>query len=218
MSKVLFMSASIPNPNQPKYLAWGAYPRAIEEAVTSLTRLCLQRNITLVFGGHPSISPLVALIALERRGFTSDGEPPIRIYQSEAYRGKLPDKTWALFRAGVAHIVWTDRVEGDQAPFPESLKLMRERMLDETQPGSMVCIGGMQGIPDELALYRARFPTRPVYVLAETGGASMMLAHSKLDGIAVVESSVSKPSAHGTEPNIPQPYPYLLSKMLDKMF
>lgn len=190
----------------------------MDEAVTSLTRLCLKRSFTLVFGGHPSISPLVALVALQTYGKSPVlAPPPIVIYQSEVFRGKLPDETWALFRSGIATIVWTAPVEQDDERFSQSLKAMRTRMLVEQAPDAMVCVGGMRGIPDELALFHQYCPNQRVYVLAGTGGAARMLAQERADQVSIVDQAALMIPATGVEPEMPVPYPYLLAKMLDGM-
>src|SRR5262249_59078396 len=54
---VIFLSASVPIRE-----GWAedAQPAEIEEAIVSIARAVFARNGRLLFGGHPSVSPLVA--------------------------------------------------------------------------------------------------------------------------------------------------------------
>jgi hypothetical protein len=183
----IFLSASVPSNRQPEFLAGGVRPRSVEEAVTALAAAVFRHHGQLVFGGHPTISPMVALVALERtRGRAAD-EPPVLIYQSEAYRDVLPSDTWALFRTGVARIVWVEAKDGERFD-PErrdpqcqrSLAAMRERMLRETMPKAMFCIGGMRGIKDEAEFFLRICRGAPLFLLAGTGGAAAMLASAEI--------------------------------------
>ena len=225
MGNTVFLSASVPNTNEPEFLRWGVRPRSVDEAVTSLTAALLRRGIGLVFGGHPSISPLVATVALQQRGWKHQGPPPITIYQSEAYRGVLPDETWALFRSGVAHIVWTERTPGEERPFPASLRTMRGRMLGETAPAAMVCVGGMKGIVDEAHLFQAMRGGSggQVFLLAGTGGATAMLARTPalLTGAPamVLDADFLAPDGGpaADDADEPVPYPYVMEKFADRI-
>ncbi len=188
---------------------YSRYPNAalyIEEAVTSLARAVFAAEGTLVFGGHPTISPLVAQIAgeyispryVEKDNDTSmqsedeqQDQPRVIVYQSKAFEGYLPDETWLLHRLGYAKIEWVEAV-GDERFNPEaiqsgkpqcrkSLKEMRTRMINETDPVCMVCIGGMEGVEDEAYLFNDLKPECPIFVLQTTGGAAALLAeHNQL--------------------------------------
>jgi hypothetical protein len=186
---MLFLSASVPNEKQPEFLKWGVHPLAVKDAVTTLVRLCLQHQATLVFGGHPSISRVVAPIVLEKIGSESTAEPLVYVYQSEAYRGQLPDETDALSRAGAARIVWTPTVADDDGRFSQSLELMRQQMIREQAPEAIVRIGGMQGVLDELEEFKRQFPERRAYVVPETGGAALLLARGRPTQVEVIESA-----------------------------
>ena len=219
MPGAVFLSASLPNANQPAFMEWGVHPRAVDEAVTALTACVLKRGMRLVFGGHPSISPLVAMAALQSSLYpglqSAPGTPdarPIIIYQSEAYRGRLPDETWALFRAGVAEIVWTGVADDDDDRHGKSLVVMRDRMLAETRPLAMVCVGGMQGVLDEVDCFRRhrRAAADQVYTLPGTGGAAAQLATQRDDVRRVGGRAEPSGQAAGAIP-----YPFLLSRLID---
>ena len=52
---------------------------------------------------------------------------------------------------------------------------MRVRMITETAPVAMVCIGGMEGVEEEVSLFN-EYASGPVYVIASTGGAALRIA------------------------------------------
>lgn len=210
----VFLSASVPDPrrereyrveNEPNTV-YERVPDAhveIEQAVVALTRAVFSAGGRLVFGGHPAISPLVALVAGEyrapvpaeevREGSAGSGsseerqkrdEPLVLIYQSRAYEAVVPKETWLLHRLGYAQIRWTPAVNDErfnpelsgQPQCENSLELMRRTMVADTDPVAMVCIGGMKGIRDELRIFWELYPDRRVYVLESTGGAARWLA------------------------------------------
>src|SRR5437764_7639893 len=90
----------------------------IEEAVVSLARAVFSEEGRLVFGGHPSISPLVASVAADYYpatfGAGKNAEPPVSIYQSLCYEGYIPDTTRLLREMGYAEVIWTRAEEAEQ--------------------------------------------------------------------------------------------------------
>lgn len=178
---IVFLSASVPHRQ-----AWtaDAKPAEIEEAIVSLARAVFARKGRLLFGGHPSVSPLIASVAGEY--FPPDTErkvKPVITFQSEFFKGKLPDETWELARMGWSSIHWTERKE-TQA---DSLTVMRAAMLsgvgvpedmiqkEELKTARcMVAIGGMEGIRDEAAAFWQTC-RRPVFVVKSGGGAAARL-------------------------------------------
>ncbi len=168
---IVFLSASVPN--RPEWVA-DSKPIEIEEAVICLARAVFARGGRLLFGGHPSISPLIAAVAGEY--FPVDPTRQIRpviTFQSKFFRDNLPNETWELYRMGWASIEWTPEEMRNGLPDrDESLNAMRRRMLlDPTlidadremqaavqrnllgPPKAMVAIGGMEGIADEAAMF-----------------------------------------------------------------
>lgn len=142
-----------------------------------------------MFGGHPTISPLVAMVAGEYRAprYAESGaeRPPaqVRIYQSTVWREQAPESTMLMFHLGMADIEWIDgdpdevfqASHVDHPGAPRSLELMRGAMLSREEPDCMVTLGGMEGVTEEARLYRSYFPNRKIYALARTGGASALL-------------------------------------------
>jgi hypothetical protein len=186
----VLMSASVPTEERNAEFRKIANAQVqIEQAVIALARSVFQAGGRLVFGGHPSISPIVLMVAAEYgfdRPAESSGErqaKPVVIYQSKAYEEVIPDTTYELFNLGYAEINWTEAVEGekfdksvkDTEQCHRSLTLMRQSMVREN-PDALVCIGGMEGVIEEFEIFRERFPNRLIYLFEPTGGASSKLA------------------------------------------
>ena len=80
----VFLSASVPD--RPGFERVPNAPFVIEQAVVSLARAVFAENGKIVFGAHPSISPLVASVAAE---YHLPGAPEqdrsVIIYQSHAF-------------------------------------------------------------------------------------------------------------------------------------
>lgn len=180
----IFLSASVPT--RAPFERRGDAAFHVEQAVTSLVRAVFAEDGRLVFGGHPSISPLVASIATEYFPVRPDGaSPPIDIYQSRAYEGFLPDKTWDMQRFGFARIHWSDAVNGERfdpalpsLQCQDSLRAMRRMLLEESRPTALVAIGGMEGVLHEAQLCGQQGRDTPfvVFTVRETGGAAELLA------------------------------------------
>lgn len=192
----ILLSASVPADKrsekyQEKYTRIKNAQIQIEEAVIGLSRNIFQARGKIVFGGHPSISPLVAMVATEfkiKKGIENFerneiSEKPINIYQSKAYENVIPKETTGLYSMGYSEIIWTEAVEGEQFNYrinnipqcEKSLEQMRTQMM-EGDVDALVCIGGMEGVEKEFALFRELHPNKPIYVLKTTGGASKLLA------------------------------------------
>ena len=197
----IFLSASVPT--EERSAEFEKIPDAqiqIEQAVIALSRNVFQEGGRLIFGGHPSISPLVATVAKEYDFDVRNPDKPIHIYQSKAYSEVTASQTTNLSELGYAKIIPIEAVDEekfnpeikDRPQCEKSLTFMRERMLSEN-PDAMVCIGGMKGVIDEFKLFRRFHPNKPVYILATTGGASRNLAREYPDFVA------DKPNAANIE-------------------
>jgi hypothetical protein len=199
----VFLSASVPV--RPGFRRVSGAAVEVEEAVISFTRAVLREEGTVVFGAHPSISPLVASVASEyivprlRNTEPPDVEtlseqrrsgPGVVIYQSHAYNGYVPDKTWEMYRLGYADLIWCAAKDGEKFDpknkryqCPKSLEFMREQMFAKESPSAMVAVGGMEGVVEEGKLFlehwltrNAPFNSSPLYLIESTGGAAELLA------------------------------------------
>lgn len=184
---VTFLSASVP---YRKPWTDGSQPIEIEEAIISVARAVFARKGRLLFGGHPSVSPLVSAVAGEY--YPADParmQRPVVTFQSRFFEGSLPNETTELFTMGWSDIEWTERGETREL----SLALMRDLMLpqpgvplvafernDLAFPLAMIAIGGMEGIRDEAAVFLSRQqtwggPRRRVFSFKSVGGAAARL-------------------------------------------
>lgn len=204
--KTIFLSASIPKPERgERYRRVSDAPFEIEQAVISLARAVFSEGGHLVFGGHPTISPLVAMVVGEYREprFAESGKDrnaaPVEIFQSQAFEGHLPDETLLMYRLGYASITWVEAVDNEryqpdaqnnEAPCPRSMERMRTRMLDQSSPDAMVCIGGMEGLEAEVKLVIEKLPKMPIYVLERTGGAAGLLRNLYPNNLRMIDTEV----------------------------
>jgi len=212
---IVFLSASVPTRE-----GWreDARPLQIEEAVIALARGVFARRGRLLFGGHPSISPLITSVAGEYLGpDPRRAVRPVITFQSEYFRGSLPDETWDLYRMGWASIQWTPVVKGadEQATRRNSLALMRDWMLLGSStpkdvavncrlsaPIAMVAVGGMEGVCEETAVFLRRQrdgafpPGSNVYVIATGGGAARRLAYDPERAFDGVRDELGPENSH----------------------
>ena len=186
--KNIFLSASIPLPERhPKYYET-ADIIAIRDAVMALTSIALT-NHRIVWGGHPSITPLIYYVIermlinkLERE----DWELPLNedekdliesqlkgkiqqhvlLYQSLFFKEDFPPEN-ELFK----NVVLTENV-GD---IHSSIQHMRHRMFSENEFAAAVFIGGMDGIEVEYKMFQEYHPKAIILPIASTGAATKIV-------------------------------------------
>ncbi len=78
--KFIFLSASLPSADRHQKYYINTNPLNITNAVVSFTECILKRNGNLIFGGHPTISPLVLTVARKFLSILKNEKNPIRIY------------------------------------------------------------------------------------------------------------------------------------------
>lgn len=190
--RAIFLSASVPVLERSEiFRRIPDTQREIEQAVIALARGVFAEGGELVFGGHPSISPLIAMVAGEYRPAPTidsprdDAAPPVIVHQLDAYRSEI-GITGLMESLGQARIIWHETLKEElkatrhpgAPPYPKSLERMRRRMLES--PGgegslvAMVCMGGMEGILEEAELFAGL--RKPLFVIESTGGAAALLA------------------------------------------
>lgn len=160
----VFLSASFPSGERGK--RFEPYdPAAISAAVRALARAIMLAGGRIVFGAHPTISPLILFVAGE---FEVEGA--IDIYQSARFADQIPEETRRLVELGYGdlHMVDADP-SGDLGV---SLELMRRAMLTEQDVTAGVFVGGMEGIRDEYDLLAELRPSAARLPLTAPGGAA----------------------------------------------
>lgn len=165
----VFLSASVPDPRRHPRYHGTADVIAIREAVRALATVVIARE-TLVFGGHPAITPLIRHVA-ERVGF----KDRIVIYQSDFFRDLFPEDN-AFFE----NMIVVPGVPGD---LQQSLVKMREAMLGSAPIRAAVFVGGMEGVEDECAMFLRFQPQSQVLPVGSTGAAARLLLQGHHEGM-----------------------------------
>ena len=142
-------------------------PGAIADAVTAVARAVLVAKGRLLFGGHPTITPLVLMVASEL-----EIEGAVDVFQSRWFADQITRETRTLQDAGFGKIHWTPQ----RATREQSLETMREAMLaHDRKLIAGVFVGGMEGVREEYELFRRFQPLVPRVSLVGPGGAAAKL-------------------------------------------
>lgn len=160
--KYIFLSASIPIPgrDEEKYLNT-ADVIAIRDAVIALASVALPK-FHLVWGGHPSITPLIANVLTH----SDTSAKNVTLYQSKQYEEVFP-----IENREVGHIVYTEKGKDDR----ESIHIMRKQMLCNYSFVAGVFIGGMNGVEEEYQMFKKYHPTALLIPVASTGAAAKII-------------------------------------------
>ena len=159
----LFLSASVPQVGRGNYHE-SADPFLIQTAVRELV-IAVIRDYRIVWGGHPSITPMIWAIC-ENLGV--EYADRVVLYQSRFFQDRFPEENERF-----GNVVYVDAVEGDMQA---SLRAMREAMLGRDDLAGAVFIGGMEGVEVEFELFRRLQPLAGYLVVAAPGGAARQLA------------------------------------------
>lgn len=158
----VFLSASVPLPDRDRRFFDTADVLAIREAIKALVEVVLPIG-RITCGGHPAITPLLALFARE----ADLNRDRLAIYQSRLFSGRLPPEL-----AEFVDVHWTSAVDDDR---DESLTAMRKEMIGSRKFDAAVIIGGMEGIFEEHELFACEHPHAPVLPLSTTGAAAAII-------------------------------------------
>ena len=167
----IFLSASFPSGERGQ--SFEPYdPSAVADAVSAFTRAILEANGRLSFGGHPTITPLVFMIARELGVRES-----VFVYQSKWFRDQLVPEIAEIGKEGLGTIVWTPPGE----TLLESLLIMRHEMLTASRDyAAALFIGGMEGIRDEYDLVQESLPWLHCIPVIAPGGAAAAASRARL--------------------------------------
>lgn len=159
----IFLSASVPVAGRGHYHET-ANPFLIQCAVRELV-ISVIRTHRIVWGGHPSITPMIWSICEDLQVDYADS---VVLYQSLFFKDRFPEEN-----ARFGNVVFTDAVNGDRE---SSLAAMRAAMLSRDDLVAAVLIGGMEGVEAELALFQQFHPSGAVVPVASPGGAARDIA------------------------------------------
>ncbi len=164
----VLLSASVPDE-----VAGTPEAQRVYDFVVAIVAALFDAGVPLVFGGHPTITPLIHRLARERGA----ARPPIDLFQLERFRGTAPPE--ALDSSVFERVHWV----GDPGlEITEDLPNLREPMAALAR--AAVFIGGKTtgfqgarpGIRDEYDRFRAHHPDAPVYLVGGAGGETARLA------------------------------------------
>ena len=155
----IFLSASVPLPERNRRYFETADVLSIREAIKALVEVVLPIG-RITFGGHPAITPLIALFVREA-GLDRN---KLTIFQSRFFEGVLPDEN-ALFH----NVRMVEAVDDDREL---SLHAMRTTMIESRPFRAAVLIGGMEGVVAEAALFSQLRRGAKILPIASTGAAA----------------------------------------------
>ena len=169
MKNAIFLSASVPDRNSPNFIE-DANTIAVASAVRALIFVILGRK-PLVWGGHPSITPMIWSVAESLKVSYADW---VRLYQSNYFEDDFPEQNEKF-----KNIEFIDEVVGE---LEASLYEMRRRMFSDNSFSTAIFIGGMKGILDEAELLSKLSPETRLLPILSTGGATEeVLKYSDVD-------------------------------------
>lgn len=181
----IFLSAGVPYAHPRRNLDGKTYicdAANVREAIRAVVKAVVPGR-RLVFGGQEAITPFVWDMA-----HSLNAEDSITIYQSKLFANTAPPQA-RYFK----NLVWTDSFlnanPDNESDRNQCLQTLRNEMINRIishNPLSVLppyeaafFIGGMNGIEEEWELFRAKYPTTPVYPIGSTAGAAArLLKHS----------------------------------------
>lgn len=161
-------------------------PSGIVDAVCAFSREILESNGTLTIGGHPTITPLVVRICKDLKVVNS-----VTVFQSEWFREQQLPEIDDIEGEQLGTVQWTEKAYDRD----ESLRIMREAMINEGQFVGALFIGGMEGIEAEYKLVRRVWSHTPCVPVAGPGGAAACLStvNAAALGLSSLEQSRKYP-------------------------
>lgn len=185
-SRAILLAASYP----PREYRSKADSHEIAAAVKALAGAIFQQGWTLVFGGHPAVSPLVLMIA---RAYGQKNR--VVIYQSAYFVHHTSPATTALTEEGYGKIelIPNDPTEMPPSPLgqvdstncPKSLSTMRGQMVSHPGIAGLVLIGGDTGIRQELDIFSEKNGDLPIIPIGAPGGmARELVSETRAFGLA----------------------------------
>lgn len=141
----------------------------------------LRRGGVVVFGGHPSVTPLVHRVAA-----TMQIRPAqIRLHLLRRFEAIVAPEVWD--RGVFGDPIWTGDSQAKGDTLAAELELMRDRMAQEAEAAVFVggklqgFLGKQPGIVDEFLRFRRRRPHGPAYLLGALAGATAALITDRVE-------------------------------------
>jgi hypothetical protein len=142
----------------------------------------LSSSSTLVFGGHPTVTPLIHRIA---KSIGSSTKPQIKLFQLNRFRRQAPEEVYD--RSVFGEVAWVGLEKGDKGPLDLDLAKMRNAMVKASE--AAIFIGGkteafsgrIPGIRDEYNRFIKQHLNGPVYLLGMLDGESLNIIKGLLE-------------------------------------
>lgn len=146
------------------------HPRRVERAISWVCREAFARGYTVVFGGHPAVSPFVLEVA--RRHCAQADEIRVVIFQSAFFSAHTQASTdIARWTNGCMLVTKSENGSNEREARVNSLTLMRRHMAAVVGIRAGIFIGGMSGLLEESAV----LGRKPKYAVGSTGGTAAFL-------------------------------------------
>lgn len=159
---MIFLSASIPyQERDEKYFATADIV-AIRDAVRALATVTIPKT-TLVWGGHPAITPLIRYV-LNR--MNTNLKDHVTLYQSNFFRKFFPEDNFAFENI----VVVKENIDRET-----SLIDMRNEMIRGNNFKAGIFIGGMEGVEEEYHIFNEAHPNALMLPIASTGAAAKII-------------------------------------------
>ena len=157
----VYLSASFPTPERVDES--GPFHTAdIGAAAASVIEATLRSGANLIFGGHPTITPLVLHIAS-----ILNAGAQVTIFQSEFFRDQITEEVFRLSEMEGAELVFVPAGGG----LEDSLALLRKAMFEAPIEVAFF-VGGMSGINDEFRILADKPETKCITFEAPGGMAA----------------------------------------------
>jgi hypothetical protein len=159
----VFLSASVPIPDRDARFLETADVVAIREAIKALVAEVLPRG-TLTFGGHPAITPLVALLL---RGMGDEVRRRAILFQSSFF-----EESFVPENDEFVDVRMVPRIGNS---LKRSVAALRRRMIEDGTFDVGFFIGGMEGVIEEFRMFRQAQRGVPAWPVASTGAAALQI-------------------------------------------
>jgi hypothetical protein len=158
----VFLSASVPLPERDRRFFDTADVLAIRESIKALVEVLLPVG-RLTCGGHPAITPLLALFVKDAK----HKPERVTIFQSAFFKKEFPKEVRDFVDVRVTPALNNDR--------ELSLTIMRKEMVTSRKFAAAVFIGGMDGLFEELQLFSQFNRDAAILPIGSTGAAAAII-------------------------------------------
>lgn len=164
----VFLSASVP-----QNLIGTNKAQSMLDLMVALVGGILSSSGTLVFGGHPSITPLIHRVAY----LVGIEKPRIRLFQLNRFREATPQEVndSKIFQK----VTWIGSSENGKSALSSELEQMRLTMVREASAGIFVggkteqFVGNKPGIRDEYEKFLEYSAESPIYLVGMLEGETL---------------------------------------------